>query len=85
MKVDIDADLQAIDEDGLLWAYADEARDASLLQPGALLMAGDERARAVIEVVELVHEASGVIVRMRRLPGAPEDYAEVLRRAELVA
>jgi hypothetical protein len=48
-----------------------------------LLIAGDERVAAVVQVVDLLEEPTGTIVRMRVLPGRPDECAAMLRRAEL--
>ena len=83
MRLDVGTDLQAEDEDGLVWAYLDDVPDPALVTVGALLTAGDERAAAVVQVVDLLEEPTRTIVRMRVLPGRPDEYAAMLRRAEL--
>lgn len=78
---DITADLNDEDETGLVWTFLDEARDASLVVPGAIVVAGDPEAPAVAEVVDLVDKPAGRIVHLRLLPGRVEDYAALIRRA----
>lgn len=48
---DIDADLNAQDDDGLGWSTLDDAGDRSRVKPGAVLLAGNEDAEAVVRVV----------------------------------
>ena len=78
---DITADLNDEDETGLVWTFLDEARDPSLVVPGAIVVAGDPEAPAVAEVVDLVDKPAGRIVHLRLLPGSVEDYAALIRRA----
>ncbi len=80
ISVDISADLNDEDETGYVWTFLDEARDPSLIEPGAIVVAGDADAPAVAQVVDLVVKASGTIVHLRILPGLVEDYAELVRR-----
>jgi len=55
--VDITADLNDEDETGYVWTFLDEARDPAQIHPGALVVAGDEEAAAVCQVVDLVPAA----------------------------
>jgi hypothetical protein len=80
IAVDIVADLNAEDETGYVWTFLDEARDPSLITPGALVVAGDEDAPAVAVVVELVAHANGTIVHLDVLPGAIDKYLALARR-----
>lgn len=80
VTVDITADLNTEDETGFVWTFLDEARDPTLIVPGAIVVAGDADAPAVTEVVDVVDKASGTIVHLRLLPGAVEDYEALVRR-----
>ena len=79
--VDIEADLNGEDETGYIWTFLDEARDPSLICPGAIVAAGDSDAPAVAQVVDLVEKPAGTIVHLRLLPGLIEDYEALIRRA----
>jgi hypothetical protein len=81
ITVDISADLNDEDETGLVWTFLDEARDKSLITPGAIVVAGDPDTAAVAEVVDIVEKPSGRVVHLRILPGAVEDYEALIRRA----
>ncbi|MFN0026838.1 MAG: hypothetical protein ACKV2O_06580 [Acidimicrobiales bacterium] len=78
--VDITADLNAEDDTGYIWTFLDEARDPSLMVPGAVVIAGDEDAPAVAVVVDLVDHPNGTIVHLDILPGTVEDYLALARR-----
>jgi hypothetical protein len=80
IAVDIRADLNAEDQTGYVWAFLDESRDASLITPGALVVAGDEDAPAVAVVVDLVDHPNGTIVHLDVLPGALDSYLALARR-----
>jgi hypothetical protein len=49
--------------------------------PGAIVVAGDADAPAVVEVVNIVPKSAGDVVHLRILPGDIEDYAALLPRA----
>jgi hypothetical protein len=85
IAVDIRADLNAEDQTGYVWAFLDEARDPSLITPGALVVAGDEDAPAVAVVVDLIEHPNGTIVHLDVLPGAVDRYLALARRVETAA
>jgi hypothetical protein len=78
--VDIAADLNAEDQTGYVWTFLDEARDPSVIVPGALVIAGDADAPAVAVVVDLVDHPNGTIVHLDLLPGAIDTYLALARR-----
>ncbi len=81
VTVDITADMNDEDETGHVWTFLDEARDPSVILPGAIVVVGDEDAPAVAEVVDVVKKPAGKVVHLRLLPGAVEDYEALVRRA----
>jgi hypothetical protein len=81
ISVDISCDLMDVDETGYVWTFLRDARDPSLIAPGAIVVAGDPDAPAVAEVVEVVDKPAGRVVHLRPLPGAIEDYEALIRRA----
>lgn len=85
IAVDIAADLNAEDQTGYVWAFLDEARDPSIIVPGALVIAGDEDSPAVAVVVDLVPHPNGTIVHLDVLPGAIDEYLALARRLDTVA
>jgi hypothetical protein len=64
----------------LPWTFLDEARQPSLIRPGTIVLAGDDDAPAVAEVVDLVPKEAGTIVHLRILPGLFDDYEALVRR-----
>jgi hypothetical protein len=80
VTVDITADLNDEDETGFVWTFLSEARDPSLISPGAIVVAGDADAPAVAEVVDIVEKPAGKVVHLRLLPGVIEDYEALVRR-----
>ena len=80
-RVDIAADLNDEDQTGFVWTFLDEARDPAQITPGALVVAGDEDAAAVCQVVDLVSAGDGTIVHLRLLPGLVNDYRALVERA----
>jgi hypothetical protein len=79
-RVDITADLNDEDHTGYLWTFLDEARDPAQITPGALVVAGDEDAAAVCQVIDLVPAGDGTIVHLRPLPGLVDDYRALVER-----
>lgn len=65
-EVDLVADLNAMDDDGLGWSTLAGARDASRVTPGAMLLAGDSQAQAVVRVVAVDDDGQ---VHFAVLPG----------------
>jgi len=80
-RVDIAADLNDEDQTGFVSTFLDEARDPAQITPGALVVAGDEDAAAVCQVVDLVSAGDGTIVHLRLLPGLVDDYRALVERA----
>ena len=52
-EIDLFADLNAEDDDGLGWSTLLYARDPAAVVPGAVLLAGDHEARAVVRVISV--------------------------------
>jgi hypothetical protein len=80
-QVDITADLNDEDETGYVWTFLDEARDPARITPGVLVVAGDQEAAAVCQVVDLVPAGDGTIVHLRLLPGLVDEYRALVDRA----
>ena len=80
-RVDITADLNDEDHTGYVWTVLDEARDPSQTRPGAIVVAGDEEAAAVCQVIDLVPAGDGTIVHLKLLPGLVEDYRALVQRS----
>lgn len=83
--VDIAADLNAQDQTGYVWTFLDEARDPSIIAPGALVVAGDTDTAAVAVVVDLVAHPNGTVVHLDMLPGSVEDCLALAKRVHSAA
>jgi hypothetical protein len=79
--VDITADLNDEDETGYVWTFLDEARDPGQIKPGTLVVAGDEDAAAICQVIDLTPAGDGTIVHLKLLPGLVDDYRALIDRA----
>lgn len=66
-QVDLEADLNAQDDDGLGWSTLSDAQQPSSVRPGAMLLAGNEFGQAVVRVVAV--DADGQ-VHFAILPGS---------------
>ena len=80
-RVDITADLNDENETGYVWTFLDDARDPSQIKPGSLVVAGDEDAAAVCQVIDLTPAGDGTIVRLKLPPGLVDDYRALVERA----
>ncbi|MCB0995972.1 MAG: hypothetical protein KDB21_12820 [Acidimicrobiales bacterium] len=65
-ELDLIADLNAMDDDGLGWSTLAEARHPSRVEPGAMLLAGNAAAQAVVRVVAVDDDGQ---VHFAILPG----------------
>ena len=84
-KVDLEADLNAREEDGYCWSLLSDATDPTLVEPGAIIVAGEPDTPALVEVIDLQDIGHDTIVRFRILPGSVEDYEDSLARSRILA
>lgn len=75
--LDLVADLNAQDDDGLGWSTLADAIAPDRVRPGAMLLAGDSQARAVVRVVAVDDDAQ---VRFAVLPGSVAKNRHLLDR-----
>ena len=66
-EVDLVADLNAEDDDGFGWSTLAEARDLRRIVPGAMVMAGNQAAQAVVRIVAVDEDGQ---VHFTVLPGS---------------
>jgi hypothetical protein len=76
--IDLVADLNAEDDDGLGWSVLSDARDPSRVRPGAMLVAGNSHAAAVVRVVAVDEDGQ---VHFTVLPGSLEKNRHLIGRA----
>jgi hypothetical protein len=77
-EIDLIADLNAEDDDGLGWTTLADARDAAEVRPGAMLVAGNRSGMAVVRVVAVDGDGQ---VHFAVLPGALEKNRHLIGRA----
>ena len=75
LALDITADLNAQDDDGLGWSTLAEASDPGRVVPGALLLAGNEAATAVVRIVAVDEDGQ---IHFSVLPGSVEKNRHLL-------
>ena len=81
--VDIVCDVQQIDETGYVWAFLDEAPDPTVLVPGAIVVAGDDKEPAFARVLDIVGDGEDRKVHLDILPGPPAGYLAAAARTHL--
>jgi hypothetical protein len=75
--VDLAADLNAQDDDGLGWSTLSDAADPARVRPGVMLLAGNESAQAVVRVVAVDDDGQ---VHFAILPGSVAKNRHLLGR-----
>jgi hypothetical protein len=75
--LDLVADLNTQDDDGLGWSTLADAREASRVRPGAMLLAGNQQAQAVVRVVAVDDDGQ---VHFAILPGPVAKNRHLLDR-----
>ena len=76
-ELDVIADLNAEDDDGLGWSTLSDARHADRVRPGAMLLAGNESAKAVVCVVVVDDDGQ---IHFSILPGSVAKNRHLLDR-----
>jgi hypothetical protein len=77
-RIDLVADLNDEDDEGFGWSTLSEASDPVRIRPGAMLVAGNRQAQAVVRVVAV--DADGQ-VHFTVLPGSVEKNRHLIGRA----
>ncbi len=76
-ELDLVADLNAQDDDGLGWSTLDAAAAPEQVQPGAMLLAGNRQAQAVVRIVAVDDDGQ---VHFAILPGSVAKNRHLLDR-----
>lgn len=76
-EIDLQADLNAQDDDGLGWSTLADARHPGRVVPGAMLVAGNAAGVAVVRVVAVDEDGQ---VHFAILPGSVEKNRHLLDR-----
>jgi hypothetical protein len=77
-EIDLIADLNAEDDEGLGWSASSDARDASQVRPGVMLVAGNRQGKAVVRVIGVDEDGQ---VHFTVLPGSMEKNRHLVSRA----
>jgi hypothetical protein len=77
-QIDLVADLNAEDDEGLGWSTLSEARDPARIRPGVMLVAGNRHAQAVVRVVAVDEDGQ---IHFTVLPGSVEKNRHLIGRA----
>jgi hypothetical protein len=77
-EIDLVADLNAEDDDGLGWSSLSDARDAAQVRPGVMLVAGNCFDKAVVRVLAVDEDGQ---VHFTVLPGTLEKNRHLVGRA----
>lgn len=75
---DLVADLNAQDDDGNGWALLTDARHPDQVRPGAMLLAGNRAAQAVLRVLAVDEDGQ---IHLAVLPGSLSKNRHLLDRA----
>lgn len=81
-QIDLIADLNAEDDDGLGWSTLSDARDPGRIRPGVMLVAGNRYAKAVVRVVAVDEDGQ---VHFAVLPGSLEKNRHLIGKALALA
>ncbi|HLX51271.1 MAG TPA: hypothetical protein VKS82_23345 [Streptosporangiaceae bacterium] len=79
LEIDLVADLNAEDDDGLGWSALSDAREASRVRPGVMLVAGNRQAQAVVRVIAVDEDGQ---VHFSVLPGSLEKSRHLVGHAQ---
>ncbi|HEY5352852.1 MAG TPA: hypothetical protein VIK57_10390 [Streptosporangiaceae bacterium] len=79
-EIDLIADLNAEDDEGLGWSTLSDARDTTQVRPGVMLVAGNRLAKAVVRVVAVDDDGQ---VHFMVMPGALEKNRRLIGRRAL--
>jgi hypothetical protein len=77
-EIDLIADLNAEDDEGLGWSVLSQARDQSRVRRGVMLVAGNAQAKAVVRIVSVDEDGQ---VHFAVLPGSLEKNRHLVGRA----
>ena len=77
-RIDLAADLNDEDDEGLGWSTLSEASDPARIHPGLMLVAGNRQAQAVVRVTAVDDDGQ---VHFTVLPGSVEKNRHLIGRA----
>jgi hypothetical protein len=81
-RIDLIADLNDEDDEGLGWSMLSDASDPARIRPGAMLVAGNRQAQVVVRVVAVDDDGQ---VHFTVLPGSVEKNRRGVDRSSSAA
>ncbi len=82
--VTLPADVQQVDQTGLVWAFLDQATFSDRVVEGALIVAGDSDEPFLARVVDIVDGPNGRSIVHLDVVGVPDQAIDELRHARLL-
>ncbi len=77
IAIDLPADLNAQDDDGLGWSLLREAADPTKIRPGVYVVAGNSQAAAVVRIAAIDDDGQ---VHFAVLPGSVRKNSHLLQQ-----
>ena len=77
-RIDLAADLNDEDDEGLGWSTLSDASDPARIRPGVMVVAGNRQAQAVVRVVAIDDDGQ---VHFTVLPGSVDKNRHLIGRA----
>jgi len=77
-RIDLAADLNDEDDEGLGWSTLGDASDPARIRPGVMVVAGNQQAQAVVRVVAVDDDGQ---VHFTVLPGSVAKNSHLIGRA----
>ncbi|HVA43097.1 MAG TPA: hypothetical protein VNF50_06415 [Acidimicrobiales bacterium] len=77
LRIDVAADLNAQDDEGLGWSTLSDAAEPERVRPGAMLLAGNDQAQAVVRIVAVDSDGQ---IHFTVLPGGVAANRHLLSR-----
>lgn len=85
IRVTLPADVAQIDQTGYVWAFLDRAEEPDRVEPGVLIVSGDEEEPFLARVIDIVDGPNGRQIVHLDVVGVPEQAIEELRHSRLLA
>ena len=85
IRVTLPADVAQVDQTGYVWAFLDRAEEPNRVEPGVLIVSGDEEEPFLARVIDIVDGPNGRQIVHLDVVGVPEQAIEELRHSRLLA
>jgi hypothetical protein len=85
VRISLPADVNEIDDTGYVWAFVDTATEPARVEPGAIIVAGDDHEPFLARVVDVVDGPGGRSIVYLDVVGIPSEVIDELRHSRLIA